>query len=128
MKSPKVYFADVGTLCYLTGLKDAEHAMAGPMGGAILETAVITEVVRALTHRGHKAQVYFWRTSTGVEVDLVVDTGAQLVPIEVKSSATPSRSMTRGIGKNVSKGYLVHPGDIKNPLGPDAMAWPFCDL
>ena len=49
MKSPKVYFADVGTLCYLTGLKDAQHAMAGPMGGAILETAVITEVVRALT-------------------------------------------------------------------------------
>ena len=78
MKSPKVYFADVGTLCYLTGLKDAEHAMAGPMGGAILETAVITEVVRALTHRGHKARVYFWRASTGVEVDLVVDTGAQL--------------------------------------------------
>jgi len=52
VKTPKVYFADVGTLCYLAGLKDPEHAMAGPMGGAIMETAVVHEVIRTLTHRG----------------------------------------------------------------------------
>ena len=51
VKTPKVYFADVGTLCYLVGLKDAEHAAAGPMGGAIMETAVVNEVVRTLTHQ-----------------------------------------------------------------------------
>jgi uncharacterized protein len=73
VKTPKVYFADVGTICYLVGLKDLKYAMSEPMGGAIMETAVITEVVRTLTHRGEEPQVYFWRTATGTEVDLVVE-------------------------------------------------------
>ena len=59
VKTPKVYLGNVGTLCYLTGLKEPEHAWAGPMGGAILETAVVQEVVRTLTHRGQEPQVYF---------------------------------------------------------------------
>ena len=52
VKTPKVYFADVGTLCYLAGLKDAKHAMSGPMGGAIFETAVVGEMARRLSGRG----------------------------------------------------------------------------
>jgi uncharacterized protein len=132
VKTPKVYFADVGTLCYLVGLKDAEHAAAGPMGGAIMETVVVNEVVRSLTHRAREPQVYFWRTSTGTEVDLVVDTGSELVPVEVKLSSTPRPSMAASIGifrkdlgDRALKGYVVHPGDTRLPLSPDAVAWPF---
>lgn len=135
VKSPKVYFSDVGTLCYLVGLRDPEHALAGPMGGAIMETAVVSEVVRTLTHQGKEPQVYFWRLSTGVEVDLVVDTGKDLIPIEVKLSTTPNRHMARGIeifrkdfGERALRGYVVHPGDAKLPLGPEALAWPFADF
>lgn len=50
VKTPRVYFTDVGPLCYLAGLRDPEHAAAGPMGGAILETAMLSEIVRTLTH------------------------------------------------------------------------------
>ena len=135
VKTPKVYFADVGTLCYLAGLKNAEHAMSGPMGGAIFETAVIGEMARRLSGRGEQPQLYFWRTSAGVEVDLVVETAGRLIPIEVKSSATPDRSMARNIesfrmdlGGSAGKGYVVHPGDVTLPLGPDAVALPFSDL
>ena len=135
VKLPKVYFSDVGTLCYLVGLKDAEHAKAGPMAGAIMETAVVSEVFRTVVHRGEEPRVYFWRTSTGTEVDLVVETRAGLVPIEVKVSATPSRSMARGIedfrknlGERSTRGYVVHPGDIRLPLGPDAVAWPLAEM
>lgn len=135
VKSPKIYFADVGTLCYLVGLKEPQHAMAGPMSGAILETAVVHELVRMLTHQGQDPQIYFWRTATGVEVDVVVDTGTALIPIEVKQSATPNRRMARGIetfrkdmGSCVVRGYVVHPGDTRLPLGPNAVAWPFADL
>lgn len=135
VKTPKVYFADVGTLCYLVGLRDSEHAMAGPMGGAILETAVVNEVIRSLTHRGVEPHVYFWRTSSGMEVDLVVDTGTWLVPIEVKLSTTPNRGMARGIEsfhqdfeKRTRRGYVVHPGDARLPLGPHAVAWPLADF
>ena len=73
VKSPKVYFTDVGTLCYLTGLRDPEHAASGPMGGAILETAVLMEIVKSFTHRGMEPRLWFWRTSTGNEVDILVE-------------------------------------------------------
>jgi predicted AAA+ superfamily ATPase len=135
VKSPKIYFSDVGTLCYLVGLREPEHALAGPMGGAIMETAVVSEVVRTLTHQGKDPQVYFWRLSTGVEVDLVVDTGKNLIPIEVKLSTTPNRQMAKGIetfrkdfGGRALRGYVVHPGDAKLPLGTETLAWPFADF
>jgi len=89
VKTPKVYFTDVGTLCYLAGLKDPEHAASGPMGGAIMETAVLSEIVTTLTHRGLDPRVYYWRTMVGTEVDFLVETAGNLVPIEVKLSATP---------------------------------------
>ena len=96
VKTPKVYFTDVGTLCYLTGLKDPEHAASGPMGGPIMETAVLAEIVKSLTHRGMDPRVYFWRTSAGAEVDIVVEADGKLVPIEVKLSATPRPAMEIG--------------------------------
>lgn len=135
VKTPKVYFIDVGTLCYLAGLKDPGHAVSGPMGGAIMETAVLSEIVKALTHRGVEPQVYFWRTIAGTEVDIVVETGGKLVPIEVKLSATPRPAMASAIkifrkdlGDKARPGYVVHPGDITLPLGPGVTALPFSNL
>lgn len=132
VKSPKVYFGDTGTLCYLAGLSDSDHAMAGPMGGAILENAIVLEVLRTLTHRGEAPQIYFWRTSTGQEVDLLVETGGRIVPIEVKLSATPRTRMAEGIhalrrdlGHKVLPGYVVHPGDVRLPLGEGVTALSF---
>jgi predicted AAA+ superfamily ATPase len=55
VKSPKVYFSEVGTLCNLNGLKDPEHSATGPMGGAIFETAVLTEIIKTISHRGQEA-------------------------------------------------------------------------
>lgn len=131
VKTPKVYFTDVGTLCYLTGLKDPEHAVAGPLGGPILETAVLAEIVKTLTHRGQQPQVFFWRTSTGVEVDIVVETNGKLVPIEVKLSSTPRPAMASSIkifredfGEKALAGYVVHPGDVRLPLGANITALP----
>ena len=135
VKTPKVYFSDVGTLCYLTGLKDPEHAASGPMGGAILETAVLSEIVKTLTHRGMEPRVYFWRTSSGTEVDIVVETGRKLVPIEVKLSTTPRPAMASSIrtfqedfGARAMPGYVVHPGDVRLPLGSNVTALPFAGL
>ncbi len=135
VKTPKVYLNDVGTLCYLAGVRSAEHAMAGPMGGAILETLVLSEIIRALTHAGQEPHVYFWRTGAGSEVDIVVESGDRLIPIEVKLSSTPNRRMAEGIdafaadvGPRVAKGYVVHAGDVRLPLGPHAVALPFSDL
>lgn len=135
VKTPKVYFADVGTLCYLVGLKDPEHASSGPMAGAILETAVLSEVVKTLAHRGLEPQVYFWRTAAGTEVDLLVEVDGKQVPIEVKLSATPHPGMAAAIKRwkqdfheTAMSGYVVHPGDVRIPLGAGILALPFAAL
>ena len=135
VKTPKVYFTDIGTLCYLAGLRDPAHAASGPMGGAIMETAVLSEIFKTLTHRGIDPQVYFWRTLAGTEVDFVVEATTGLVAIEVKLSATPRPAMAAAIKKfqrdmeNVAMhGYVVHPGDIHLPLSPGVTALPFADL
>lgn len=135
VKTPKVYFMDVGTLCYLTGLKDPVHAASGPMNGPIFETAVLSEIAKTFFHRGEEPRIYFWRTSSGMEVDIVVEVNGKLIPVEVKLSSTPRPALAAGIqsfrealGKKVGKGYVVHPGDIRLPLGPDAIALPFMEL
>ncbi len=131
VKTPKVYFTDTGTLCHLAGLKDPEHAACGPLGGAILETAVVAEVLKRFLSRGDDPRLYFWRTSYGAEVDLVVDTGVALVPLEVKLSATPHPRMAAGIqtfqkvfGERAAPGYVIHPGDVRLPLAPGITALP----
>jgi len=132
VKTPKVYFTDTGTLCYLAGLRDPDHAAAGPMAGAIFETAVLMEVVKAVLARGEDPLLYFWRTSTGTEVDLVVDTEGTLVPIEIKATATPRPVMAAGVlafrkefPRRSAAGFVIHGGEIRLPMGSGVMAVPF---
>lgn len=139
VKTPKVYFTDTGTLCHLVGLRDASHAAAGPMAGALLETAVIGELLKAALHRGEIARLHFWRTATGVEVDVLAQLwesgGERLVPLEVKTSATATARMARGIrglradmGGMVAPGYVVYLGDRRLPLGDDVTSLPLGQL
>jgi predicted AAA+ superfamily ATPase len=135
VKSPKIYFTDVGTLCYLTGLRDSDHLAAGPMSGAVFETFVISQIYKRLLNRGIEPSVYFWRTATGTEVDILVEEQGVLHPIEVKATATPRPSMASGIaslskdlGDKVGKGYVVHMGELTLPLAPNIEAIPIWRL
>jgi hypothetical protein len=134
VKTPKVYFTDTGTLCYLSGLKDPGHAAAGPLGGAIFESAVLAEIIKTFVHRGDEPEVYFWRTSTGSEVDFVIHVGGRLIPIEVKLSATLHPLMAgsilafqKDIGGEADSGFVIHPGDSRLPLAPRVMGVPFSE-
>lgn len=131
VKTPKVYFTDTGTLCSLAGLRDPRHAQAGPLGGPIFETAVLSEIVRTFISRGEEPRVYFWRTATGVEVDFLVEITGAIVPIEAKLTATPLPAMAKGIaslredlGHRIQPGYLIHGGDQRLPLVPGVTALP----
>ncbi|MGC8784797.1 MAG: ATP-binding protein [Armatimonadota bacterium] len=131
VKTPKVYFVDTGLLCYLVGLRSVEHAIASPMAGAIVETAVISEVVKRLWHRGEEPRVAFWRTASGQEVDLLVEQNGKLVPIEVKATATPRPGMASGLQAflrdyphRADRGWLVHLGTHVLPLAPGVTAVP----
>jgi len=148
VKTPKVYFTDTGMVCFLTGLRDPDHAAQGPLGGALFETAVLAEIAHSLWHRGEEPRIWFWRTSAGVEVDFLVEHDSQLVPLEVKLSSTPRPRLATNIGRlmrdfgkssktaapfprqpaALSPGYIIHPGDANWPLGPHASALPFREL
>ncbi len=135
VKSPKVYFTDTGLLCYLAGLRDAEHAAAGPMGGAIFETLVAAELLKTALHRGEEPALYFWRTASGSEVDLLVECQSSLIPLEIKPSATPRPAFAREIatfrrdfGDRAGPGYVIHAGKSALPLGGGTVALPFAAL
>lgn len=134
VKTPKVYFTDAGTLCHLVGLRDAEHAAFGPFGGAILVTAVISEIVKSLTRRATDPQVHFQRTRAGAGVDVVVAAEGRLVPVEIKLSATPRpgmavaiRTFRKDLGSEARPGYVVQPRDVRLPLGEAETALPFAE-
>lgn len=118
IKTPKLYFLDTGLLCYLLRMREPEEIVTHAMKGAIFETFVLAELVKAFAHRGETPPLYFWRDQTGHEVDVVIDTGKKLIPVEVKAGETVVRSLFDGLryyislGAPVSKsGVLVHGGD-----------------
>jgi hypothetical protein len=135
VKSPKIYFTDTGLLCYLVGLRDIDHAASGPMGRAIFENLVVAELFKIYIHRGEEPALSFWRTAAGSEVDLVIETQDQLVPIEIKQSETPRPEMAKEIinfqkdfvGK-AGQGYVIHPGSMTLPLAKDVITLPLAGL
>jgi uncharacterized protein len=70
------------------GLHHAEPTTKGPLIGPLFETIVVSEWVKAFYHRGEKPELYYWRSKTGLEVDLVIDRNRRLYPLEVKATAT----------------------------------------
>lgn len=118
VKTPKLYFLDTGLLCYLLRIRESAELVTHAMKGHIFETFVLAELFKAFAHRGETPPLYFWRDKTGHEVDVVIDTGSRLIPIEIKSSETVGRSLFDGLkyymslGSQVSEtGVLIHGGN-----------------
>ena len=134
IKAPKVYIADTGLLCHLTGLETEEAARRGPLAGALVETAVAIETLRALTHSGDDPRLYHWRTAAGSEVDLLVRDGTELVPIEAKTSSVIRPHTLDGLANlraedavaTSALGWLVHAGtDEPRMVAEHVMSIPF---
>jgi len=87
-KSPKLYFLDTGLLCYLLQIRDAELLRHHSSRGAVFESFVISELLKSAWHTGDEPHLYFWRDSTGHEVDVIIYEGESQVPVEIKSSQT----------------------------------------
>jgi uncharacterized protein len=97
MKQPKLYFLDTGLLCYLLGIRRPEDLEIHSMRGAIFESFVVSELHKNYVHRGEPPRLYFWRSSDGHEVDVIVERGEKLVPIEIKSSQTLASDSFQGL-------------------------------
>lgn len=93
IKSPKIYFIDTGILCYLTGIANEEQLLRSPQRGNIFENMVIMEYRKQYSLNPQYSQFYFYRTTTGVEVDLIIQTGPKLSAYEIKFAETLSKEM-----------------------------------
>jgi predicted AAA+ superfamily ATPase len=108
VKTPKLYFMDTGLCAFLTGWLNPKVLERGAMAGAILETYVVSEIIKSTLHHGRTPRVYFYRDNKKNEVDLLIEENGMLYPIEVKKTASPSRADCKAFG------YLK---GVKTPIG-----------
>lgn len=118
VKSPKVYFCDVGLACWLLGIKTVEQLQHHPLRGALFENLVVLEVLKALRNQGLRDPLYFFRDSNGLEVDLVLERPEGLALVEIKASQTVAAPLFKGLrtvsallGERVKSQHLVFGGD-----------------
>lgn len=136
VKRPKIYFTDTGLACRLLHISNVNHLRDHPNWGALVETWCVMEVMKSFTHRGKRPSLWFWRTSDGHEVDLIVDQGARIVPIEIKATrspdvnlARPIQALRRGASEQIviEPGYVVYGGDESRQVGDDQLV-PWYDI
>ncbi len=116
VKMPKLYFHDTGLACALLGIRDAGTLALNPFRGALFENAVIADLQKRLWHQGRAADLFFWRRSTGQEVDLLIEEHGHTTPVEIKSGQTVRPEFLSGLEYWMSlsgedQGWLVHGGD-----------------
>jgi hypothetical protein len=88
VKTPKLYFLDVGLMAWLLGVREPGTLVTHPARGALFETWVVSELVKRRFHAGEALNMHFWRDHVGHEVDMLVEDPEGLTPIEVKSGTT----------------------------------------
>ena len=99
VKTPKLYFIDTGLAASLLGLQEAGQLATHPLRGALFETLIVGEFLKARYNAGWPSNLYFWRDNTGLEVDLLLETPEALLPVEIKATATVRDELFAGLRK-----------------------------
>ena len=110
VKTPKLYFHDTGLAAHLMGIRDAAHLSIHAARGALFENFVICELMKRRYNQGLAANLYFWRSNTGEEVDVLIEQGDKLMPVEIKSGQTFNTDFLVGLHK-----WQRHAGDLALP-------------
>ena len=97
VKSPKLYFYDVGLAAHLLGLESELHVSRDPLRGNLFENMVVMEALKYRLHRGRRSNLHFYRDSNGNEVDLLLNYGPDLFPVEVKAGMTVNKDYFKGL-------------------------------
>ncbi len=99
VKTPKLYFMDTGLACYLTNWNTPEQLKVGAMAGHMFETFVVSEVLKSYLNAGRDArEVTFYRDSRKREIDLVIQDGRTLHPVEIKANMTVTSKAIKNFG------------------------------
>ena len=137
IKSPKIYFTDTGLLTYLLKYPDAKTLLASHAMGAVFENMIVMEFLKKKTNMRHNSNLYFYRDSNGVEIDLVMDNGLSVSLYEIKASKTLRTDMTKAFNLVEAAGIFREYADVKShvlsfhenriPMGGNVTALPWWD-
>lgn len=124
VKSPRIYWADTGVALYLAGMPAPE--------GPHLENVILNDLLAWRDARLERAELGYWRTTTGEEVDLIIEAQGRLLPIEIKAAAKPRladtthlRTFRAEYGAKARAGLLLHTGGTLEWIAPDVLAAPW---
>ena len=132
IKTPKIYFMDVGLLAYLTKWPTPETLANGAKAGNIFETFVVSEIVKSYLNAGIiNPPLYFYRDKDKKEIDLIIEEAEKIYPIEIKMSASPNKEMAknfsvlkRKVDKEIGTGVIICQYDNKVYLSEDILVLP----
>lgn len=116
VKMPKLYFYDTGLAVALLGIESADQLTVHSSRGSLFENLVIVDLLKSRYNNGKSNNLFFWRDSTGNEIDILVDKGISRLPVEVKSGQTLSEESFRGLKfwnrlTQTEGGILIYGGD-----------------
>ncbi len=133
-KSPKLYFCDTGLCAWLGGWTDPNVLRKGAFAGSILETWVFNQLARSYIHAGQQPPMFYYRDSSGAEVDFLLCRNGHILPIEVKKSDSPSASDLNAISKipvgtdTIAPGVVLCTAQSSLPLGYGHRSFPISAL
>jgi hypothetical protein len=134
VKTPKLYFLDTGLATWLLGIQNSEQLATHVQRGALFETWVISELLKARYNAGETSNLYFWRDRSGHEVDLLIDHATHLSPLEIKSGQTINKDYFKGLeflkklaGETAGKAWLVYGGDSRQ-IRSDVSVLPWYEI
>ncbi len=117
IKTPKLYFTDVGLAASLLEIESPNQVFRDPLVGGLFENMIVADALKTMYNRGKNSGVYYFRSQNGLEVDLILSKGRELIPIEIKSGATFDTSFAKNIklfrklSDGATGGYVVYGGD-----------------
>jgi uncharacterized protein len=122
MKSPKLYFYDVGLACWLLGLRSSDQVSRDPLWGSLFENFIIMEALKDRYNSGESAPLHFYRDSEGHEVDLLLAHGGGQHAIEIKAGATVNNDYFKGLKTfaahhptQINGGAVIYGGETNQP-------------
>ncbi|HEY5407780.1 MAG TPA: ATP-binding protein [Ginsengibacter sp.] len=122
IKTPKLFFYDTGLLCYLLRITSQSMLEKHSFYGNIFENWIITEIKKNRFNAGINEGLYFFRDSTGNEIDLLIETEGSTLAVEIKSSKKINSGMLRGLrywkkNNSAAQGLLIYSGEKDADLG-----------
>jgi predicted AAA+ superfamily ATPase len=131
LTSPRYYFFDIGVRNALARVPLTKD-LINVNKGKLFEHAVILEIIRRIRSLRLDYKVYYWRTGGGAEVDCIIDTATNLIPIEIKTDSKPSLNELRGLTsfmatyeKFCDRAYVITIGRIPEKLTDKIMLVPW---